>query len=91
MNYERFVTDVSVLNGGFIAGSLTNDDKTTSYGTAATSDFKSYISDPKLTSGMTSRILRNRYLSHQLYGYILLSSQKYLTGSGIFFQVLLHL
>ena len=45
-----------------MAGSLLEDDKTAAYGTAATSEFKPYISDPKLSGSRTSRLLRNRYV-----------------------------
>ena len=50
-----------VLDGSLTTGSLTLDDKTQPYGTAATSEFKPYISDPAVTGSMTSRSLRNRY------------------------------
>ena len=50
-----------------MAGSLLEDDKTAAYGTAATSEFKPYISDPKLSGSQTSRLLRNRYVNDLLY------------------------
>ena len=46
-----------------MAGSLEAEDKTTPYGTAASSNFAPFISDPTLTGQNTSRILQNRFVS----------------------------
>ncbi|KAL4222208.1 hypothetical protein ACF0H5_018246 [Mactra antiquata] len=46
--------------GGLTVGSLDSDDVNSDYGSAATIDYKPYISNPISTMAKTSRMLRNR-------------------------------
>jgi len=51
----------SVTAGSLSVGTISADDRTSDYGSAATADYKPYISDPGVTAGQTTRMLRNRY------------------------------
>ena len=50
----------SAPSGNVIGGTLNQADRTAPYGTAATTVFRPYITDPELTRDKTSRILRKR-------------------------------
>lgn len=51
---------LTVMSGGLSLGTLTEDDLTSDYGSAATANYKPFIADPETTMYQTSRLLRNR-------------------------------
>lgn len=49
-----------VSDGGFTIGTLTEKDFNVDYGSAATAEYKPYITDINYTPGKASRLLRKR-------------------------------
>lgn len=58
--YPELSVDAQLVSGGVTVGTLTNEDKTSDYGTAATADYVPFISDITSTGDRLSRILRHR-------------------------------
>ncbi|XP_033731539.1 uncharacterized protein LOC117321182 [Pecten maximus] len=56
------VLNFTGFSGDAIVGWLSASDMTTSYGSAASATFLSYITNPNITTEMTSRILKHRIL-----------------------------
>ncbi|XP_045189288.2 uncharacterized protein LOC123546793 [Mercenaria mercenaria] len=54
------VVDALLEAGGISLGTLTDDDKSSIYGSAASADYRPFISNPDTTLDRTSRALRNR-------------------------------
>jgi hypothetical protein len=50
-----------VITGGLSLGTLTKEDLSDDYGSAATVDYKPFIKDPEISLDKTTRLLRNRY------------------------------
>jgi hypothetical protein len=49
-----------VVTGGITIGTLTNEDVSDEYGSAATVDYKPFIKNPDISLDKTTRLLRNR-------------------------------
>ncbi|XP_045172526.2 uncharacterized protein LOC123534370 [Mercenaria mercenaria] len=60
MEGSEIVIESKVTNGRLMFGTITEVDKTQMYGSAASTEYQPYITDPKLTASQTSRLLRNR-------------------------------
>ncbi|WAR20773.1 DNER-like protein [Mya arenaria] len=54
------IVDARVFGGGLTVGTITQSDQEDVYGSAATMEYKPYISNIHTTLGQTSRLLRNR-------------------------------
>ncbi|XP_069118478.1 uncharacterized protein [Argopecten irradians] len=59
---STLIINATGFYGEAIVGSLSESDLTENYGSAASSAFVSFITDPNTTQAMTSRILTNRML-----------------------------